>query len=179
MASIYICNGISACIRKRHDVKNVTAYIFSFDHNKLVEINVSYCVKCKKYFISEESFSIYSCVYGNLMVKIQFEDSFNKKIAETYNNFKASSELSLRGYNVRADGPKMQNRQTTLSTLVQFGLMNKQNIIQHIEWCMRIHKHHNNAVVMWQEDLRFLNSINLEKQDKVIGELIRKISRPI
>ncbi len=169
-ANIWIYKAKSPCPSHIDQVEAVTAYVTSVQDNMRHPINVSYCRKCKKYFINTTSFNIYSKKYGMPLIKLSTpgEGSFGD-----YASWREESVLHFLGYNVNSqDNLSEAERQRILTQSMEAGYISKPKIISFLETMIKLNEGQDrkaNAVFKWKKDLKYVLDYKIDKQRKVYG----------
>lgn len=139
-----------------------------------IPFNIYYNRTSDMYFINRASYLEYAARYGLPMMKL-------KPYTRTSGTFsrESLSEMSvlrLYGYTVNeTDGLTDGERQELLINLIDSGLMDKVDIINHIEWLIHTHEgniQYMNACDKWQTDLDFVNSYNIDSQRAIWGRFV-------
>ncbi len=166
---LYVHKGKISCQSNGHPVIETTAVLLT-KGCKTVELSVSYCTKCGKFFIGEESYNSYRKQYGALIGRIRLESSgFTSYNSEPLAD---ASPLRLCGYTVnKTDNLSEYERQYIITQVIINGVMTKSEVISYLEYFID----HNGrqernqlAVEKWQSDLEFTLSYNFEEQDRYL-----------
>lgn len=160
------------CIKsKNHNPKNITIETKNIK-NKNVSFNAFYCVVCKKYFTTID-------VIKNKFPSLDFplvKYDFTYLNSDSYR--KGESELTLYGYNVRADGLSGNERRTLLSQLLIMKILSKERIIAILRNNINYNGRKKNlqaAVQRWENDIEFVQKFDLNKQQKVYSNKVDMI----
>ena len=166
---LYVHKGKISCQRNGHPIIDTTAVLLTKGCNT-VELSVSYCTKCGKFFIGEEAYNTYRKQYGALIGHIRLESSGST----SYNGepLADASPLRLCGYTVnKTDNLSEYERQYIITQVIINEVMTKSEVINYLEYFID----HNGrqernqlAVEKWQSDLRFTLSYNFEEQDRYL-----------
>ena len=166
--TLYVHRGVISCQRNRHNIECVTA-IVSTDVSDKSEINVNYCHNCNKYFISHGAYEIYRKRYN--LIYLKFKIIHGDFIDKMYNDISFYSPLRLAGYNVnQISNFSDKYRREILSHIIDKGIMRKYEIIDYLEYFIRMHKYNAKsdvALEKWNKDLEFVKMYNFHKQRKV------------
>jgi len=182
---IYLYYGNVSCIRKAHVMESVTANVPSLYSEKLYKLNVTYCKNCDMYFIYHGSYWDYVEKYGSFILKpIHLPsrgDVFDTEFFEgdRYFNLKESSDLSDYGYSAKAGIPEVE-RQKVLVSIIEFGLMKKHEIINHLHTINDMNMNnsqHSAANRRRRDDIRFLNDYELNRQRQIFGYILMRASK--
>ena len=158
--------------RNNLEYEMVTALVYCENREKPVYIDVYYSKQQNKYFINEESYQIYSELYGLPYIRLVA----NQCYGGGYENLRQYSELNLYGYSVsNASEMTTNERQNLLGQLMDSTLMSKHQIVNHLEWL--IHSRDNRismdeACKHWREDLEYVNNYNIKNQRKIQGKFV-------
>ena len=155
-----------SCNQEKHKIVPKVVIVNALNSIQKCNLPVNYCYDCGKYFIGKNSLEIMQKKHGTLLVKTRYcslEQCGDIKWAE-FNN---ESELYSYGYNVRADGMTISDRQNLLAYLMQNDVMSKFCIRRDLENAINIfqsRKKYINAVRSWQDDLHFVDMYDSLKQ---------------
>ncbi len=157
------------CKKDKHPLINVNCNVEYA--GQITTLNAQYCPHCDKFIISEKGYTDYIHDYRFLplrLVNIGDDGFFPQSL---YRTERADiSPLGLAGYNVREkNGLTKEERQNLLTSLIDLGVMEKQEIINYLEMFIRTNGSKfgmYNAVRKWQSDLDFIREYNMEWQDE-------------
>lgn len=169
---LYVHKGRNiVCQKDKHDIVCVNANLSSVTGENIT-INVNYCRDCNKFFISEEEYDFYRKQYPNLLAKFQY---VNENYEKPNIKREEYSPLSLNGYNVRKNGPNEGKRQAILSAIMRNGIMEKYEIINHLEMLINTNGTRSGmqfANEKWYRDLDFVRRFDMDIQDEFqIGKI--------
>ena len=176
--TLFVCNGIMRCEQEYHNISSIRLTMPTIS-NELVEFNANYCADCDTLYIYRSDYEYYRDRYGLPLIQFasQDKDSTNEYGAE-------DSILSLAGYSVSAaNNLSAEQRQQILVDLVAAEMITKSRIIMYINWFISHNGKiagHKNAVDKWKEDLKFMYSLDFDRQMKMRADKIsgmRKGSR--
>lgn len=176
--TLFVCNGIMRCEQENHNISSICLTMPTIS-NELVEFNANYCADCDTLYIYRSDYEYYRDRYGLPLIQFasQDKDSTNEYGAE-------DSILSLAGYSVSAaNNLSAEQRQQILVDLVAAEMITKSRIIMYINWFISHNGKiagHKNAVDKWKEDLKFMYSLDFDRQMKMRADKIsgmRKGSR--
>lgn len=147
------------CIYKNHKLENVEALIYIDTDKEIIEkrANAFYCSECQQYYITEREFQKLKS-YGRICCKIiEIEEYKNNNIHE--DGWQKKSLLRSYGYSVNAQiNLSSRQRHRILSFLIENNILEKERIIDYIEWFIRRNSSSNMEVARgkWEEDLEYL-----------------------
>ena len=172
--TLYVYKGQIKCHRDKHRINQAMAILMN-GNGRDIELNVSRCLDCNKFFIHYNDYQRYRKEYGCLLGNIHMAK--NGELNGMGYDLSDESPLRLCGYSVREDGLTQTDRQNIIASCIESGGMTKEEVIRLLRWFVDFNgskKGNENAVKKWREDLGFALSYNTSKQDKF---LIRKIER--
>lgn len=153
-------------------IENVTAFLFFANEKEPVPVSVFFNRKNHQYYINESTYREFAQKHGLPYIHIQ-SDETTQSLGW---NLRTHSELNLLGYSVgQNSGVTNEQRHSLLRQLMDSGLMNKSNIMDHLEWLISTRAHNpsmRNACRMWRDDLRFVAQYNMKNQRIVWGKLV-------
>lgn len=131
----------------------------------LVDIDLQKCTRCGKYFIDGQSLEQYEKQYGKLQIYRHMVYDYDLHVhcgdEVLYNS---DSILSRNGYSTKLD---KGTRRMILIRMMRNGI-NKAEIKDKLsEFISFRGKRFPNASVIWQDDLRFVNDYNLDRENRV------------
>lgn len=85
------------------------------------------------------------------------------KMNNTY--LRPQSLLYCYGYNV--SNVQMKDRHNILKMIIDNELIRWSKIIDHLEWCISMHKNHDDAIKKWEDDIRFIRKY-VAKKDYIV-----------
>jgi len=173
---IYLCQGHISCYwNSNHKLESVTANVLSLDNLIFVKINVKYCTRCNKYFIHDKTYDNYARMYGDFVLRpIRITENYKYHDEDSYRNLNPKSLLAMYGYKAGFDTSD-EWRQKKLVSIIELGLMRKEDIIGHLESLSRLQANNENHI--WSnknrdKDLGFLNDYDIEKQREIFGVIV-------
>jgi hypothetical protein len=122
-AIIYVYNGRLKCLNMRHTIESVRTNAVDILSNRTVELNVEYCINCKKYFIDHDSLALY--YNKNIFPSIKFSIIHEKNQHMSFDEWNKFSKLRLYGYNVIKGKLTTSQRHLIISRILDYGLMEK------------------------------------------------------
>ncbi len=164
---LYVHRGEISCQRNKHNIIRTTAVLLGLG-KVVAELDVDYCLDCKRFFIGEQQYNIYRKQYGPLIGRIQFESSEN----HTYTGelLAEVSPLRLCGYTVnKADNLSDEARHDIIAKIIRLGIMTKSEVIGYLEYFIDHNGRQDRnqvAVEKWRRDLAFTMNFNSEEQDR-------------
>ena len=173
MRVLYVCNGIIHCEQDHHKIIPIRLTVPTMN-NGAVEINANYCIDCDFLYIFRNDYEYFRDRYGLPLIPFKsFEDTDNA------NEYGADqSILYLSGYSVSTTSNlSAEERQQILANVVAAGILPKPRIIMYLNWFIDHNGRipgHERAVSKWQEDLRFVYSLDFEKQVKMYADRIAR-----
>jgi hypothetical protein len=177
---IHICHGTLGC-HYNHEIEEVAAKVLTLKKDDLAVLNVGYCKICNKYFIHRESYNRYVKYYGHFIIKpIPYNQSFSDDYDNMYANMSPQSVLSSHGYSSSWDTTELE-RQIILSTILEFRLMRKRDIIEFLQDLTgRIQKNTPtmfHANIKRKADLQFVNDYEIHRQREIFGYIVERAER--
>lgn len=173
---IHFGNNIK-CKRDHHRIQCFNAFVPTINNGR-VKINVNYCLDCKKFFISNDSYQWYIKNYKVILVRFAFV-SENGEYVDFYQTDKAAaSPLALCGYTVSQKvGYSAYERHEILSRIINMGIQRKWQVIDLLMYFIDYNgrKPGNSvAVSKWEDDLKFVYHFDEDKQQNVEIDNIQK-----
>lgn len=171
---LYIYRGNIKCHKYSHDLIQATAILHNRSDNE-IELNVEYCVDCKKFLLDYTLFEEYRNRHGVLIGNLRMivNDNFDGEY-----DLALESPLKLSGYNVsQKDGFTAQERHYILARIIHDRIMSKGEVIRYLSYFLRMNgaKSGNElAVSKWREDLCFVQEYDINTQPKAIISDIRE-----
>ncbi len=166
--TLYIYKGEPNCRRNKHTISQATAWLFTFNDRE-IELNVDYCKECRRFFINYSTYMYYREKYGALLGNLDLEyykggEWLDATLAEM-------SKLNLCGYNVgEEDSYTNEQRQYIISTIISRGIMEKRDVIRHLEHFIRVNgrrRGNERALSKWKADLEYTLKYDADKQKQV------------
>ena len=172
---LYVCQKHTVGTKNNHKTVSVTGFLGVRGGNK-IQINVSYCYNCKRFFIYYEAYEEYRRKHGrDIMGDIVFlNDSLNA--AESFG--RPESVLREYGYTVNVNSRlTSSDRQRILKWIIDNKILPKTDVIGYlsifIERGKNIHSWHD-AVLKWQSDLAYIQEYKCSSQQTVeIGPIVK------
>lgn len=127
--------------------------------------------------------SDYLLIKDHIMCQvIDKTDEYLTSSKNSYNGWNQQSKINQYGYNVNSQrNLSSQQRQTILASLIEANIVDRMDIINHIEWTIQNHEKrptHKQAVQKWKEDVEFVkNYKNGNLSNVIIEQLILKYRR--
>ena len=163
--TLYVYTGRIKCIRDKHNMVCVNALIDTASR-EVATLNVNCCLNCNRFYISYDEYTHYMEKYKSLLTRIVLvnqngECEFNNKPA-------IESTLKLCGYSVSQEKSlSFEERTFLLSSLIHNGIVTKPDVIQHLNWLIRMNgKKAGNGIAKkkWEEDLAFVRELGINTQ---------------
>ena len=173
--TLYVHKGNIACETQHHDIEQATAVLLNSDGSD-IELNVSHCKDCQKFFIRYESYKRYRERFGTILGNIRMM----RNGEYTYAPFDLADEstLHLCGYNVsKKDNLSDTVRQTIIAAAIESGAMSKGDVIHLLNYFIEV----NGAKIgnelarhKWCVDLDFTLAYKCSQQSRYrIGKVER------
>lgn len=151
---------------QQNDYEVVTAMIPCGNLDFPVPISVYYEKSTMRYFINEELYILARERYGLPYIRLRPESQ--SKSGNGFNELRKNSYLNLLGYSVNVnDGLTCEDRHNLLGRIMDFQLLSKSEIMNHLEWLLRTRgnmPHMENAIFEWRTDLRFVSEYDMIRQ---------------
>ena len=147
---------------------------------KNLEINIGYCKQCDKYIML---ISDYIKISGSPICEVRDQTTGRvyNKMHNIYGMNSAESVLHQYGYNVRAgNGLSSMDRQQILLKVMDNGVLSKNQIISHLEYCINMASGRLNmdsAIRKWSMDLDFVRCYNPKAKHVAINSITLKYSK--
>ena len=171
------------CSVENHPIEEICAVVnvlnIKTKEIQKIEINAFYCKNCNVYFIYESEYNKL-LKYGIPTCPICEEIKFfsDQSGFESYNT---ESILRRFGYNVNAqDNLSSLKRQSILSMILKYGIMDKNQVISHLTFLYNTKKYQKNmqqALSKWDADINFVYSFPSKNIRKVEIGAFRKRKR--
>lgn len=156
--TLYVYDNLSSvgCRVNHHalDAKCIVCGLTS--SNQYVKLPVHYCSDCDKVFIGRTTLKLFEKEYGKLTMKRKNLDG-NTGLS----SLSPESVLYQYGYNV-SDGRTDKERQDLLLTLLEKGLVKYDVMVACLEFNIKVHTNHPEAVGKWIRDLKFIGNHVIE-----------------
>lgn len=170
---------LQSCIYREHDIEDITASVKVMNGKGEVDtvlIPAFYCSSCEQFYILEPDFRKLK-VRGTPICKVVD--------IETYEGIKTGkielndeSLLFSLGYNVNAkEGLPSIYRQRLLRTILKEKVMTKAAILSHLDYLIRRSSgtdRLDEARSKWEDDRRYVSRLNLNMDDSVSVETIKR-----
>ncbi len=176
--TLYVYKGQIKCQRDKHRINQATAILMN-RNGRDIELNVSHCLDCNKFFIHYDIYKRYREQFGCLLGNIRMA-----KNGEFYGigyDLAEESPLRLCGYSVSPKyGLSQRERQNIIASCIESGGMTKDAVIRLLRWFVEVNgkkKGNEIAFKKWCEDLDFALAYNTSKQEKFIIQKIEHYSR--
>lgn len=163
--TLYVYSGRIKCIRNNHMMTCVNALIDTAS-GETAKLNINCCLTCNRFYISYDEYEHYLEKYKSLLTRIIL---VNQDGESTFtNNLAAESILKLCGYSVSQEkGLSQKERQALLSKIIHAGIVNKPDVIQHLNWLIKMNgKKAGNDIAKekWEDDLFFVRNLDMNSQ---------------
>lgn len=176
--TLYVYKGQIKCQRDKHRIDQATAILMN-RNGRDIELNVSHCLDCNKFFIHYDIYKRYREQFGCLLGNIRMA-----KNGEFYGigyDLAEESPLRLCGYSVsQKDGLSQAERQNIIASCIESGGMTKEAVIRLLRWFVEVNgnkKGNEIAFRKWCEDFDFALAYKTSKQEKFITQKIERYSR--
>jgi len=174
--TLYVCSGNPDCLID-HETKSITATVPGID-GRNHELNINYCVECRKYFIKLSEYERYQEKYHFVLARIERIDVGSRDV---FFNRKEYSPLMLCGYSVaKSSGLKENDRRILLARLLDTHVFSKGEIISHLDMLINTNSKKANmreARLKWLSDLDFIRDHRINEQDRSFIDDIKPGSR--
>lgn len=135
-----------------------------------IPITAYYSRKDGRYFINSETYLMYKTKYGLPCIKLR-----QYQVNDNPYHLKEESDLHVYGYSVsKTTGLDQEERHQLIAQLIDAGLMQPYEIVNHLEWLIHTHKHNerfDDACVEWKNDLSFTQHYKTKVDHSQIYEL--------
>jgi len=179
-ADFVIKSSIHKCIYQKHRIEEITAVVPMLCDNQVqyVEVPAGYCRTCNVYYIFDEFYK-HLLSMGTILCQEYTRDEFlHRSRGGTY-NFAEESILRKCGYTVNKQiGLGQDERQRILELLVDYDVVDKQKICNHLSFLinMRIENNiYSEAVEKWQKDMLHIGYYQSENKPKVYVKCIERL----
>ncbi len=166
---LYKANCIKCKQRHSDHIISATAMIMA-KCDERVPINVEYCTKCQRFFLSYSLFEMYRRKYTFLIVKLQMVTE-NGEFPTSFGGglYRADiSPLRLAGYSVSStEDLSFTERHQLLAKIIQEGILPKYKVIDYLQYFISMNEGRYQmrfAVQKWKADLLFVLNYRLNEQ---------------
>lgn len=162
---LYIYKNLAtvSCWVKKHSIIATTCKVGFISGEGSIRLPVHYCNNCKKYFIGEITLSLFEKKFGNFLLKRARIDSRNAL------NLDKESILFQFGYNV-SDGRSEVERQKLLALLLESGCLSYIEIVKCLEFNIKMHVQHPEAVIKWKRDLKYISDYIMQTEHSALAD---------
>lgn len=172
LVDICVYHGKGLCNKHPVHMQMVTAKIIGSRNKEPQDLQVFYCPLCNEYYVNYEYY--HEFVLKNGIPPLRLYDN-RKRVGggDYFSNLSVESVLATYGYKV--SGPMQTNhkaRQQLLEDLIDMELIQKSEIVSHIEWLIRFRTDAYNAQVCWKKDLDHIRQYHKNKQRLVFGRFV-------
>lgn len=165
--TLYIYKGQIVCLYHNHKTEQATAILMNRD-GKDIELNVTHCLECDKFFMEYNTYLHYRKKYGTILGNVRMVK--NGDFSDVSYELADESPLRLCGYTVsQKAGLSMAERQTIIESCIVSGAMQKEDIIHLLNWFLDVNgaKIGNElAYQKWCDDLDFVLAYNTPRQNQ-------------
>jgi len=134
--TLYVHKGNISCETQHHDIEQATAVLLNSNGSD-IELNVSHCKDCQKFFIRYESYKRYRELYGTILGNIRMVTNGYYSYAPY--DLADESTLHLCGYNVsKKDNLSDAARQTIIAATIESGAMTKGDVIHLLNYFIEV-----------------------------------------
>lgn len=176
--TLYVHKGRIKCERDNHPVEQATAILID-KYGSDIELNVSHCLKCNKFFIHYNVYQHYRKEYGTILGNIHMAK--NGEFYKIGYDLADESPLKLCGYSVNSEDNLPQwERQGIIASCIESGAMTKDSVIRLLRWLTTVNGNksgNESAYKKWCEDLDFALAYNTPNQNKYHIKKITRYSR--
>lgn len=130
-----------------------------------VEIDMQKCTRCNKYFIDAQSLALYEQKHGKLRINKRYitgNEIYRIDTEDSY--FNVDSILSRNGYSTKLNS---NERKQILINMMENGISKAEIKDKLSEFIFFRSIRCPYAASKWEEDLKFVNSYNLESEDRI------------
>ena len=159
---------VCSCAIKKHKIENCYANVMNVKNGQRFNMNVHYCMDCKKYMIDENSFNGY-IKKGNIPA-VRLVDEFSKYNNGFGNVRKEKSIMALYGYTVQVGKLTKKARRRIITFLLDNHISTKEEIISILnDHILYNGKKKNNAAAKtkWEEDKKYVCEYKVNEQRRV------------
>ena len=164
--TLYVHKGKIICQKNHHNIEQATAVLMDVNGND-IELNVSHCLECNKFFIDYTVYQHYREKYGIILGNIRMAK--NGGFHDFEYELSDESPLHLCGYSVsQKAGLSQAERQTIIESCIKSGAMDKENIIHLLKWLIEVNgakKGNEWAYKKWCSDMDFALAYNTSRQN--------------
>ena len=165
--TLYIHKGQIVCQKQHHRIEQATA-ILTDKNGHDIELNVSHCLDCNKFFMDYNIYLRYRERYGTILGNIRMIKNGN--YIDDGIDLADESPLRLCGYSVSQKASLSQaERQTIIESCIKSGAMTKEAVIYLLNWFIEVNgakKGNELAYQKWCQDLDFVLAYNTPRQNK-------------
>lgn len=176
--TLYVHKGRIKCENDNHPIEQATAILMD-KYGSDIELNVSHCLKCNKFFIHYNVYQHYRKEYGSVLGNIYMAK--NGECHKIGYALAEESPLKLCGYSVsEKDNLSQWERQNIIEACIESGAMTKETVIRLLRWLIDVNGNkvgNELAYKKWCEDLDFALAYNTSNQNKYHIKKITKYSR--
>lgn len=172
LVDICVYHGKGLCGKHHRQMEMVTARVIGTRTKEPQDLQVYYCPLCDEYYINYEYYREFALKNGIPPLRL-FDRRDRELGGDYYANLNAESILATYGY--RVSGSMQSNpkaRQRLLEDLIDMELLQKAEIISHIEWLMRFRSDAYNAQWCWKSDLDHIRHYQKNRQRLVRGVFV-------
>lgn len=137
IVTIYVFEGKTSCSLRKHKVQDIHAIVLNASKtyspspasDTPVIVNAFHCPTCDKYWMSKSTLEGYQIQHIFPVARFRYVGEFNDY------GLREVSDLRLYGYKASVPRPIRQN---LLRWLIESGLFSRREIIEHINFCLKI-----------------------------------------
>lgn len=159
-------SNLHSCRFKNHILTEIVGKVKKIRRFKeVVEVSFPavYCKNCNRCYITEIEYKKLTSVGVLLCRVIEEQYLLSKGMQSPYSSWNTESKLHSFGYNVsQATGLSREQRETLLKILVDYKIMTRQEILEHLSWLIsqkQGQKRMEIACRKWQEDYDFVSDL--------------------
>lgn len=170
IVTIHVYEWKTACSLKKHKTIDKRAIVLNIKDSQPVIINVFYCPICDKYWLHKSALLDYQKHGIYPSARFHYYDPCGT------NDYGMQRESTLKqyGYNVQSGGMPEGERHRLLRALVEYNLLTRREIVDHIDFCIRIpgaRRGMECSVEKWDYDMRFVQDLPVKGNRAVLGYL--------
>ena len=172
---LYVCQKHTVGTKNNHNTVSVTGFLGVRGGNK-IQINLSYCYNCKRFFIYYEAYEEYRRKYGwDIMGDIVF---LTNSLDTTDTPVNPESVLHKYGYTVNVNSKlTSSDRQRILKWIIDNNILPKTDVIGYLSIFIDRGKNipsWHDAVLKWQSDLAYIQEYKCSSQQTAeIGPIVK------
>lgn len=181
-ADVIVLSSSKRCTNQNHKIDDIVG-ILPIKTDKRIEntaVDIGYCHNCNKYIMLT---SAYQALKGKPVCWVK-----DLRTDKVYNDPNTNFPLNLQehiihkyGYNVQSgNGLSSLDRQQILVNLINNKVLSKNEIISHLEYCIKMASGRDNmtaAISKWKQDLEFLCRFKVNKNAVSVNSITLKYKK--